>query len=97
MRRPTAAIRATYPGDCDCGEPRLADVRVHLRRPAAPVAEELLNVAEAGARIEEVRGEGVPERVRCHVPVDSRADGDSLDDLLDGARGVWAVAARAGE
>src|SRR5262245_47808258 len=45
-------------------EPAQIDVRVALRRRQARVAEHLLDGAQVGAAAEEVRGEGVAERVR---------------------------------
>src|SRR5919107_180118 len=63
------------------------DVRVNLRGGEARVAEEFLDVAEVGAAVEEVRGEGVAQGVRADV-VDARADFDVLvHHAADRARG----------
>src|SRR5687768_18413055 len=63
------------------------DVRVDLGGGEAGVAEELLYVAEVGAAVEEVRGEGVAQGVRADV-VDARADLDVLvHHAADRARG----------
>ena len=48
----------------DSSQPLSTDVSVYLRRCEVGVAEQLLYCPEIGAPIEQVRGEGVPERVR---------------------------------
>src|SRR5690606_19957715 len=62
----------------DTAEPVLADVRVDLRGRQIRVTEELLDDAQVGSSVEEVRGEGVAKcvRVRGHrgPPVDQTPD-----------------------
>ena len=55
------------------------DVRVDLRGLDAAVAELLLDRPDIGAAFEKVRGEGVPEGVAGHVPVDTGPPGGLLD------------------
>src|SRR5580765_4219700 len=49
----------------DVEQLRRVDVRVSLRRAQTRVAEELLDGAQVGAALQEVRRERVPERVRA--------------------------------
>ena len=49
-----------------------ADVGVDLRRGETLVAEQFLDTAQVGAAVEQVRGETMPQRVRCRGAVEAR-------------------------
>ena len=55
---------------------RNSDVRVDLSRGYADVAQELLNVAQIGAAVENVRGEAVAQQMRVNA-----SDADALGRL----------------
>src|SRR5215470_6022044 len=73
-----------------------ADVRVTLRRAEPAVAQELLDEAQVRPLAQHVRGEGVPERVGSHAPVDAGGAGPPPHDAVDAPRGQ-AASARVGE
>ncbi len=58
-------------------------MRVLLRRRERGVAEELLDRAEIRAGLKEVRGKGVPESVRRHVPEHGRLAQRPVQDAAD--------------
>lgn len=63
-------------GAADAGVAAVEDVRVDHRGADVGVAQELLNGADVGAVLEEVRGEGMPEGVTGGVLGKARlADG----------------------
>src|SRR5690606_16201480 len=64
---PDAAVREGMGAVVDLHEPVHAHVGVALGGREARVAEQLLDPTEIGARVEQVRGAGVAERVRMQV------------------------------
>jgi len=71
----------------DLEQLRGVHVRVALRRRQLHVPEQLLDRAQVGACLQEVRREGVPQRVRADA--ESRAAGRDVtrDEALDTATG----------
>src|SRR4051812_42187051 len=69
--------------EVDVLEPLGAEVRVDLRRGDVRVAEHLLDRAQVAAAREEVRGEGVAQRVRAHPVLEPDGARMALDDLVE--------------
>src|SRR5574341_205129 len=80
-------------GVIDLHEPVGPDVRVALRGGEAAVTEELLDHPEVRPRVEQVRRERVPERVRAHPPGNAGRGGAPPHDRVDRARRQPAAAA----
>lgn len=51
-----------------------ADVCIELRRSHTHMTQQLLNDSNVGAMVEEVRGEGMPEELRCDIQSDPQSD-----------------------
>ena len=64
-------------------EPFLINMRVDLRRRDVRMAEHLLDHAEVGTVVEEVRGKGVPQQVWMHAITQTSVFGPLLDDLIN--------------
>jgi hypothetical protein len=79
--------RIEVEGAPDADEVAAADVGVDLGGLRAGVAEELLDVAEVGAGLEEVGGEAVAEGVGTGVGGDAGFAAGGGDDVLGGADG----------
>ena len=58
------------------------DVQVDFRRGDVFVSENFLDGSQIGAGFEQVRCEGVPQRMTCHPFLDSRRYGRPLDRLV---------------
>ena len=63
----------------DLPQPAAGDVRVNLRRADARVAEQFLNHPQVRAMLQQMRGETVPQHVRCDVAFHTRAADAVLD------------------
>ena len=61
-------------------------VRVDLRGRQVRVSEEILNGLEVRTAVQEVRGEGVAQRVRRRLAQEPGAEGMALDDAPERAR-----------
>src|SRR3954471_23564912 len=70
-------------GVIDVAQALGGEVRVDLRRGDVGVAEHLLDRAQVAAAREQVRGEGVAQRVRAHLAVEPDRLGVALDDLVE--------------
>lgn len=66
----------------DTEGPRVHDVRINHRRPNVVVSEELLNRSQVGTRLEEVGGEGVPERMTADRFLDLSDEARAADSAL---------------
>jgi hypothetical protein len=84
-------------GAADTGEVAGDDVGVDPVGAWAVVAEELLNVTEVCAGLEEVGGEAVAEGVDGELLGDSGAEAGALEDFLEGAGGKVAAGSATGE
>src|SRR3954454_18678869 len=62
------------------------EMRVFLRRRQRDVAEELLDAAEVGAGVEEMRGEGMPHRVRRNASAQRRLADVAVEEPPHAAR-----------
>src|SRR5215469_14995626 len=71
-------------GVVDAGEMLEVKVSVDLGRGDIGMAQELLHPAQLGTGLEQVRGEGVPEKVRIDVGGDALAARPVGDPQLDG-------------
>ena len=77
----------------DHGQLRSGQLRVALGGGEALVAEQFLNRAQVGAFFQQMRAEGVAQRVRMNVGREAAQNGDALDDAADAARGQPRLAA----
>ena len=65
----------------------VGDVRVELGRGEIRVPEHLLDAAQVGAALQQVRGEGVPEEMRVHaICLEPRFLGEPPQDEEDARR-----------
>ena len=69
------------------GQLRGGELRVALGGGEPLVAEQFLDGAQVGAFFQQMRAEGVAQRVRVHVGGESAQNGDALDDATHAARG----------
>src|SRR6478609_3284833 len=86
--RGSAQLRARVRVEVDVAQPVGREVRVELRGGDVGVAEHLLQRAQVAAAREQVRGEGVAERVRAHPLGQARGGGVALNDLVEALAGV---------
>src|SRR3954470_21379917 len=85
--RGSARLRARVRVEVDVLEAVGREVRVELGRGDVRVAEHLLQRAQVAAAGQQVRGEGVTQRVRAHPVRQPGSGGVALDDLVQALAG----------
>ena len=71
----------------DLRQLRGGQLRVALRSGETLVAEQFLNSAQVRAFLQQMRSEGVAQRVRMHISRKAAQNGDAFHDAADAARG----------
>src|ERR1700677_121679 len=80
---PGSLLRPWVGAIVDLRQLRSRQLRVALRGGEALMAEQLLNGAQVGPLFEQMRSEGVAQRVRMHVSTKAAQDGNALDDAAN--------------
>ena len=74
--------------EVDVAAPAVRDVRVELGRAEVGVAEHLLDAAQVGTALEQVRGERMAQQVRVDaLRLEARAAGEAAQDQERARRG----------